>query len=508
MSNHIPYRWLIVLIFILGLALRFWLFFIEARFPGDTARDLLIGMHIVKYGEFPIIGHYASGNVFFYPPYYFYLHGFLYTIFHQPRIIIGLSVVWQSLSILVVYKIGKKLFDIQTGIVASFVVATAQYFVRQGSWMYSGPLATPLFLFSFLFFIQWLETKKMILFALSVVGLVVASFVSYAILIYLPVALVIFLLIGEDQYGLKMTTKALIGAVSLIGLFYSPLFFLDPIGSFQAFNPISFLGFNFQDFFKSYVVFTSIIDSTFLSVSKLVLFLSTAGAVFYFIRLPKKNKLAITYSIAAILLPVVLFGFRVDALPFSMHYFDAVIPLIVIIFCGMIVSLVKASKNIIWRVGIIVALIIMLISITDNFRYRPYETNQFQQTETIAREILRESERITQKNNVDRADFYRVFVYQQDQPSWINGPALWYQLERMSGKKIVSLIPRTDQFVQLNRDDIIFVYCLWYKNALEDLRCQRDFQKDYPIHEFRYTMTIDSRIRLFVYQRKDSSIVL
>jgi 4-amino-4-deoxy-L-arabinose transferase-like glycosyltransferase len=508
MSNHFPYRWVIVLIFFLGLAFRFWLFFTEARFPGDTARDLLMGMHIVKYSEFPIIGHYASGNVFFYPPYYFYFHGLLYAIFHHPRIIIGLSVVWQSLSILVVYKIGKKLFDIQTGIVASLVVATAQCFVRQGSWMYSGPLATPLFLLSLLLFIQWLETKKMLLFVLSVVGLVVASFVSYAILIYLPAVLVIFLLIGEDQYGLKMTAKVFIIAMSSIGLFYGPLFFLDPIGSFLAFNPISFLGFNFQGFFRSYIVFISTIDSTFLSVSKLALYLSTAGAFFYFIRLPQKNKLATIYVIAATLLPVVLFAFRVDALPFSVHYFDAVIPLLVIIFCGMILSLVKASRNSIWRGGIIVALIIMLISAADNFRYRPYEANQFQQTETIAREIIRESERIKQKNNSDYNNFYRVFVYQQDQPSWINGPALWYQLERISGKKIVSLIPRADQFVQLNRDDIIFVYCLWYKAGPNDLRCQQDFQKDYPNHEFRYTMKMDLQTTFSVYQRKDSSIVL
>ncbi|MBI5449128.1 glycosyltransferase family 39 protein [Candidatus Gottesmanbacteria bacterium] len=503
------YRMLVLCIFFLGLSLRLWLFFTEARFAGDTARDLLVGSHIVKYGERPLVGHAASGNFFYYPPYYFYFQALLYAIVENPRVIMGLFVVWQSTSIVLVYAIGKQLFNAPTGVIAALMVGLSQYFVRQQSWMYSGPSTTPLFLLSFLLFIRWARTahtKKLSLLLYSLAVLMVGSVVSYSLLIYVPVFLIAASIIGIPRFGrAKILVLCATGMVALM-LLYSPLFFVFERAA-KAFNPIYFIEFragtllSFFDITKGIVAL--LIPNSQWLISLVLLF----GFVASFYHGSRNERLKAVGIMGMILYPVILAaGSRNRLVHFYFHYFDVVMPLVAVLFSWAITnSYIKPSRP---RHGFVLVTSVVFILVSSNkFFYTPYEHNQYKQTETIAREILRKASGTANKNNQIDTGFFQVYVYQQGFGA-LNSIMVWYQLERITGKRFVTLIPKTDRFRQLNSDDVIFLYCLWYDGGSEDPLCQQDFHNDYSEHEFRYAMKIDPRITLFVYKRRDSQLIL
>ncbi len=503
------YRMLVLCIFFLGLTLRFWLFFTEARFAGDTARDLLVGSHIVKYGERPLIGHAASGNLFYYPPYYFYFHALLYAIIENPRVIIGLFVVWQSISIILVYAIGKQLFNTSTGVVAALIVALSQYFVRQQSWMHSGPSTTPLFLLSFLLFIGWAytaHTKKFSLLLYSLAVLMVGSVVSYSLLIYVPVFLAAASVIGIPRYGwIKLLGLWVITGIVLM-LLYGPLYFAYPEYITKAFSPFEQIGVRLDTITRLLWVIQSLLERLIPRVFPVVIIALTIAFVFSFSITSVRARLNIVGLIGVVLFSLVLGSIKTKA--FALHYFDAIMPIIVVVFSWTIATVYSKTNNFFIRWAAPVLLIVLIIITAGNFTYEPYENNQYKETEMIARAIIGESSRIAQRNGLTHANFYRVFVYQQYYESWINGPMIWYQIERVTGRRFVSLVPKTDRFAQYNSDEVVFVYCLWYDAGSEDPRCKQDFLKEHPEYESRYAMKIDPLITLFVYKRKDSLITL
>src|SRR3990172_2927774 len=103
---------LLILILTAGAVLRF------LRFPPiwvtDSARDLLMGLHITRYHELPKVGHWAYGVSFPYPPYYYYFLGVLSSLSTDLFFIFAVFVFVQLLGVLSIYKIGSLLFDKKT----------------------------------------------------------------------------------------------------------------------------------------------------------------------------------------------------------------------------------------------------------------------------------------------------------------------------------------------------------------------------------------------------------
>ena len=128
----------------------------------DSARDLLMGLHIAWFKELPMVGHWAYGVGFPYPPYYYYFLGVLSYISTDLFFIFAVFVFIQLLGVLALFKIGSILFDKKTGLLCGFFYSISVIMVVSGSMIETVFFNIPIFLSSFYTFVLFYKTNRIL----------------------------------------------------------------------------------------------------------------------------------------------------------------------------------------------------------------------------------------------------------------------------------------------------------------------------------------------------------
>lgn len=117
--------WILGLIFVVALAVRFFYFRETIYFGFDEARDALVSENIYLKGDIRLIGPPATGDTgLFHGPAYWYMVGPLYILFGgNLYLMAALFKLINAVGVFVVYGIGKKLFSEKIGLVAAFLFA-------------------------------------------------------------------------------------------------------------------------------------------------------------------------------------------------------------------------------------------------------------------------------------------------------------------------------------------------------------------------------------------------
>lgn len=160
-----------------------------------------------------IITTFSTGD--FHPPlYYLLLKLIINTLGDSELVSRSISVISGVLTVLVVYKLAKNLYENQTAIVASALVATSPLLIyySQEARMYS--IATLFSTGSLYFFTRLLKDDKIIYWAGFIISSVLAFYLDYMPLLIIPAYLL--LLISAKRKYKRFTVKTFFPAVILI----------------------------------------------------------------------------------------------------------------------------------------------------------------------------------------------------------------------------------------------------------------------------------------------------
>lgn len=222
-------NWILVLVILLGIFLRFYELSGFATFLADQGRDAIVIKRIITGQHFPAIGAPTSlGQVYLGPFYYYFIAPWLLLFRFQP---VGLAfgvAFFSSLYLLINYFIVKKLFDKKVALVSTIFLSFSSVLIDFSHYSWN-PNLLPLFtLLTVYFVIKSLKNNKWYYFALA------GTFLSFCIqLHYLALFLIPsfgFLYLISLFKSLKQLFSKFVNLFALVAffiIFSSPLIIFD-----------------------------------------------------------------------------------------------------------------------------------------------------------------------------------------------------------------------------------------------------------------------------------------
>lgn len=218
-------RLLLIIILLLGAFLRLNRLSEHLDFNGDLGRDALVAKRILVDHKLTLIGPRASGGDFYLGPFYYYLIAptFLLSGF-SPLGPVYLMIIFSILTVVLVYFLGSRFFNQNTGLLASFLYATSPLVIKY-SRLSGNYVSLPFFsLLAIYFFWLWLKKRtSFFLVALATtLGLAVQLHYSSVVLIFFFFLVLLVKKINPFKFGKQFLLAGL-----AFFLLCSPLLFFD-----------------------------------------------------------------------------------------------------------------------------------------------------------------------------------------------------------------------------------------------------------------------------------------
>ena len=116
----------LIIIFSIGVLVRFWWFPNNVYFGFDQSRDAFISQNIFKNSDFKIIGPSAGKEDLFHGPLYWYLIGPIYLLFKgDPMPVLGFISTINLGGVLAIYFIARRIFNLRTAVISALLFAVS-----------------------------------------------------------------------------------------------------------------------------------------------------------------------------------------------------------------------------------------------------------------------------------------------------------------------------------------------------------------------------------------------
>ncbi|OGK54289.1 hypothetical protein A3H78_01335 [Candidatus Roizmanbacteria bacterium RIFCSPLOWO2_02_FULL_36_11] len=314
----------ILVLFLIGVFLRFYRFPEFVTFLGDQGRDAIIVKRIITFEHFPAIGAPTSyGQVYLGPFYYYFMTPWLLLFNFNPLgLAFGVALI-SAIFIILSYLIVRELFDAKIALITSFYItfSTPLILLSRFSW---NPNLAPVFSLLFIFFvIKAFKNGRKIFFILAGVFLALLIQLHYLALLLVPVLIYIML---RDRRKSSFTINNIFWLGTSFLVVNLPLVFFDIRHNFL----------NTRNFIKLYSIsngaknnFAVNFFSAFFSLNKFSLNILTdkiyiifSLIILYFIikRVLKKDQLFI-YLI------IIIFGLSFYSGQMFFHYLGFLFPI-------------------------------------------------------------------------------------------------------------------------------------------------------------------------------------
>ena len=389
-TNIVAKNWILIIVLLVGIFLRFYRLTDFVTFLGDQGRDAIIIKRIITLEHFPAIGPPTSvGQVYLGPFYYYFIAPWLLLSNFNP---IGLAVgvaFFSSLYLLINYLIVKELFDKKIALISTILLSFSSVLIdfSRFSW---NPNLLPLFtLLTVYFVIKSLKTNKWYYFVLFGTFLSFAIQLHYLALFLIPPIFVIYLidLLKERKQLIHKFVYLFICLFSFI-LFSSPLIIFDLRHNFL--NSKLFLALFKSSGSTLLTKFNSLFDSFYflnlyslnINLNRFLVYLLLLFLLLAFITLIKRSS---NFKIFLLFFLLTMLGMSFYNGPKHPHYFGVLYPLYYIIISYFLVF----PKGTSWEKYLTIFFVIGFIFL--NFQKYPYfkhpSNNQIALAQNIAQKI-------------------------------------------------------------------------------------------------------------------------
>lgn len=199
-------RVLVVSIVILGLLLRLWKWPDYLVFDFEKVRDLIASLGIFQDRNLTLLGPTTEVDGIFHGPLYYYVLGFFYFISGgDPKAASFVSFGFNLAGIVVLYIIGKSLFNTKVGLIAALIYALSFESVSYAYWLSNPGPSIPFLFLMFFFFYKFLTSAKKGDIFLPLALLCWGVSIQFQILnvIFLPSLIALYLVSKKPKFQLK-----------------------------------------------------------------------------------------------------------------------------------------------------------------------------------------------------------------------------------------------------------------------------------------------------------------
>ena len=491
--------------FVLFLILCFGAYLRFSRYPPiwtvDTARDLLMGLHISRFHEIPAVGHWALGMSIPYPPYYYYFLGLLSYISADLFFIFSVFVFIQLAGIIALYKIGALLYGKKTGLLAGLLYAISAITVISGAMIETVFLNIPVFLFSALSIIIFYRRSKIRFAYLSIFLILLSSAIhaSSVPFLFLFVFLALVKLTGKS---LARIFTFLLLVSSMILVFYSPVIRYYPFPEFLSllspgnppFSPIGFFPAFFQNWEK-------LLRLLFFSRPLPIIYFIFYFFILLFLLLynsPKRIK-ALLFPLGCItyfLLSAAVFPEEIH-----LHYLTVLIPFVFLTVSFLLTENFKSRYLFPGVITLSLSAVLLLIFLNGLTGPVPWVVGNYRVYEKLADTIFTGTRKIKKLSRFDRGDFYRVLVIAPED-DYKNSFLLWYFLEKKYRQKLVKIADTRKDFIPVGETELDFLVCDLSSVPDFDPECLQEYSRVYPGNNYQRSMeTNDSNYTTHVFTK-------
>lgn len=477
------YGYLLFLLTILGLIVR--LFRLPSLWDGDFAQYFLVAQHIVKYGEIPLVGQYASAINGHYSPWGYYFLALIMSLSSQMTFVVGFLAVLHGLSIFTIYRIGGLIFkNKKTGFLAAFFFAVSSAEIFYARSLMGNSIIIPIILLSFFFLFKYMRTsyKKYLFYAYLLIFL--SGLFNIAQLVVLPVY-VLTEYIKDKKIKFSLAAIILLTTVYLI-LNIPLLLSLD----IKFTSTPRMLNFSLQNFFSAiYLFFLSIFPSQPANILPAELVL----AVLLFI-----NFILVPKLIKPLLFPFLMIFITVLAVSLLNNrnccssYFTHVFPLFFLISAYGIHALTK-FRSFIVKILAFFFLIIIIYLITNDLHPMYIRYEAFPSTEKLTEEIIADAKR-------KKYNDFQVLVGDRDSgaPIFWHSPTVWYFLENKLNKKFTRVTNENESNLEMTAiPERIYLIC----ESQAEKFCRENFSLGFSNFRAKYKIKHQGGLISFLYQK-------
>ena len=195
--------WLISVLFIIGLLIR--LFHLDGSWLGYDEIFTTIRINHSLFDTIRLLGHSE-----FPPLHYIILNLWTHVLGHDEWALRFPSAIFSSLTILVVYKLGKELFNKEVGLISVLLLTFSPFALNYAQYAKMYALFWFLAAGSFLFFFRFLKDQKSGSYRLYISASILCCYTMYTGFLLLLTQSVIFLFLGEKTRRQKWFTGQLI----------------------------------------------------------------------------------------------------------------------------------------------------------------------------------------------------------------------------------------------------------------------------------------------------------
>lgn len=427
-----------------------------------------MGLHIAQFKELPIVGHWAYGVSFPYPPYYYYFLGFLSYISTDLSFIFAVFVFLQLLGVLALFKIGSLLFDKKTGLLCGFFYSFSAIMVFSGSMIETVFFNIPIFLFSFYSFILFYKTNRIFyaLFSFLLILVSVSIHASSLPFLFLYAVLIVY----------RLRKEKIKKIIILFSLFFTmSLIFYLPVIHYYGLPGFFKLLFQEEKALTANNIFLAFL-SNWGKLLRLLLFSHAQAIIFFVISVIILLYLLFRHNIKKIkslIIPVYCIGYLLAASSVTqkaiyLHYLSICIPFVFLGISFLIVENLK-SKSLFLKsttLSVMAVIVFIFLKIPDESVY--WVIGDSQTYEKLTDLIMQDVAVRKKASSIVADNFYQVFVM-TPHDDYKNSFLIWYFLEKKYQQKLIKISNSNKDFIPLANTQIVYLVC--------DLRSAEDFYK-------------------------------
>jgi hypothetical protein len=442
----------------------------EIGWYDDLPRDLLVAFHIIRFEEFPLLGHFATGIHYYHPPYYYYSIALLSFVSKSPLTVINMFVSYAATSAPVLYIIGRQLKMPRAGFFAGLIYAVS-YSIVSLSRLWAAYAAIPTFLIGLCILIYGWKNRSINNIGAGYIICGFACTIHYS-------AVPLFIILPVLGLFLSRSTKHIlyeyIFIVDLMLLLLAPVIFSANGGVPRAGAPEIGLVFNKSHLYTTIQAFGAYLnlfkpdgrkELTMLIVSVLVLLITM------FSQYKKINKTFIV--VTPLICFWIIFLSATKSGPVNNWFYNILTPILVFTLGGMIDASLHTRGAL--KMIVFTCILLLLCSLFYNKNiFIPKNEPDYLKVKTMVKYIY----------NVNN------FHLQKSPPTIIgNNPlsnglfdsmSYWFIQEFEFHERVATVKDGgLGGFELLNRDpDQVYLICRWYNETTNN--CINDALKQYP----------------------------
>jgi 4-amino-4-deoxy-L-arabinose transferase-like glycosyltransferase len=476
---------ILVLLVCIGAFLRLYRLEWRTGWGYDTARDIFAGQTI-SFNNVPSVGHYAEGNNFYYPPYYYLLIKAVSLINPDPVFVIGVFVVYESLIVLAVYYFGYTLFSNATGLLSAMFCALTASIIDKGSNFVGYYVVVPATVFSITLIIKGFRfpcwQRQLIGFLL----LLFLSTIDYSVLYVIIYMMVVRLFV----WGFKKTIYFAIALFTGFLLLNLPLIKYFGLSDFIShFSPLTQANFH-PNIISNFIGIWQKIWFDLFSYQKtsqcvaivLVVMILIVNLIFN----RKRQKIII---LCLGMMFMVLMG-SIKKGNIYLHHYVLIEPVLLIIFSELLVFIWNRFSKAALRTTVTFTALLLFFYLIHNCYPTTTVRNEIYKSMFVAKYI----EYLAINKSIKQFTVYATDVYSG---GWQNlGVIFFLNKDNLVKVKYVNYENNIEQIIDPNAP--IFVVCMFYKE--DQNKCLNRFWERHPKHHFGYKIFIPiSNYELYFY---------